>query len=45
MPGVRKGYAADSLNKPTRRVSESRQFNIVFDKELPDDHFQIKDGK
>jgi len=45
MPGLRKGYAADSLNKPTRRVSESRHFNIVFDKELPADHFKLTDVK
>ncbi|MFN2438258.1 MAG: DUF6503 family protein [Chitinophagaceae bacterium] len=45
MPGVRKGYTADTLNKPGRQVSESRHFNIVFDKEFPEDHFKIKNAK
>ena len=43
MPSVRKGYTADSLNKPGKFISESRHFNIVFDKEFPADHFKIKD--
>jgi hypothetical protein len=42
MPSVRKGYTADSLNKPDTLISESRHFNIVFDKEFPADHFKIK---
>jgi len=45
MPSVRKGYTADSLNKPGKFISESRHFNIVFDKEFPEDHFKIVDGK
>jgi hypothetical protein len=45
MPGIRKGYAADTLNKPTRQVSESRHFNIVYDNEFAADHFKITDGK
>ncbi len=45
LPGVRKGYTADTLNKPGRLISESRHFNIVFDKELSADHFKITDGK
>ena len=43
MPSVRKGYSADSLNKPAKLISESRHFNIIFDKELPVEHFKIKD--
>ena len=42
MPSIRKGYTADSLNKPDKFISESRHFNIVFDKEFPADHFKIK---
>ena len=34
MISLRKGYAADSLNKPGKLTSETRHFNIVFDKEL-----------
>ena len=45
MPGVRKGYNADTLNKPGKFISESRHFNIVFDKEFAEDHFKIVDGK
>lgn len=45
MPSVRKGYTADSLNKPGRFISESRHFNIVFDKEFAADHFNIKNDK
>jgi hypothetical protein len=45
MPGTRKGYTADTLNSPGKLVSESRHFNIVFDKEFPADHFKIGDGK
>ncbi len=42
MPSVRKGYSADTLNKPGKSISESRHFNIVFDKEFSADHFKIK---
>ncbi len=45
LPSVRKGYNADSLNKPGLMVSESRHFNIVVDKEFPADYFKIEDGK
>jgi hypothetical protein len=45
MPSVRKGYDATALNKPGKMVSESRHFNIAFDKELPEDYFKIKDDK
>ncbi len=45
LPGVRKGYTADTLNKPGKLISESRHFNIVFDAALPADHFKITDGK
>lgn len=45
MPGERKGYNATGLNKPGRMVSQSKQFNIVFDKEFGEDHFKIADGK
>ncbi len=45
LPSVRKGYDAGALNKPGKFVSESRHFNIVFDKELPADHFKIADAK
>ena len=45
LPSVRKGYDATALNKPGKFISESRHFNIVFDKELPADHFKITDGK
>jgi len=43
LPSVRRGYTADTLNKPGKLISESRHFNIAFDKELPADHFKIKD--
>jgi hypothetical protein len=45
MPGIRKGYTATALNKPGKMISESRHFNIVFDKALPEDHFKIADDK
>lgn len=45
LPSVRKGYSATGLNKPGRLVSESRHFNIVFDKELAENYFQIADAK
>ncbi len=45
LPSVRKGYTASGLNKPGILISKSRHFNIVFDKDLPADHFKIKDGK
>jgi hypothetical protein len=45
LPSVRRGYTADTLNKPGKMISESRHFNIAFDKALPEDHFKIKDGK
>lgn len=45
MPSVRKGYTADTLNNQGKLVSESRHFNIAFDKELPADNFKISDGK
>jgi hypothetical protein len=41
----RKGYAADGLNRPGKLTSETRHFNIVFDKGLAADHFTIKDDK
>lgn len=45
MPGVRIGYTADTLNSPGKMISESRQSNIVFDKDFAADHFKIKDDK
>ncbi len=45
MPSVRKGYDATALNKSGKMVSESRHFNIAFDKKLPEDYFKIKDDK
>ncbi len=45
LPSVRMGYTADTLNHPGKLNSESRHFNIVFDKEFPADHFTIPDGK
>lgn len=45
MPGVRKGYTADTLNSPGKLISESRQVNIVFDKDFTTDYFKIKDDK
>ncbi len=45
MPGVRKGYTADTLNSPGKFISESRQSNIVFDKNFTADYFKIKDDK
>jgi len=45
MPAIRKGYAASGLNKPGKMISESRQSNIVFDKEFNADHFKIPDDK
>ncbi len=42
LPSVRKGYDANGLNKPGKFISESRHFNIVFDKALPADNFKIK---
>ena len=41
LPSIRKGYTATGLNKPGRQVSESKHFNIVFDVNLPKDHFKI----
>ncbi len=41
MPSVRKGYNASGLNKPGRLISESRHFNISFDKDFSADHFKI----
>ena len=45
MPAVRIGYTADTLNKPDKLISKSEQFNIVFDKNLPADHFKIPHGR
>ncbi len=45
MPAIRKGYDASGLNKPGKMISESRQSNIVFDKEFKADHFKIQDDK
>lgn len=45
MPSIRKGYTASALNKPGKLISESRHFNIVFDKDLPEDYFKIKDAR
>jgi hypothetical protein len=45
LPSVRKGYTADTLNNQGILISESRHSNIVFDKEFPQDHFKIVDGK
>ncbi len=45
LPIVRKGYNADTLNKPGRMVSQSRHSNIVIDKAFAEDHFKITDGK
>lgn len=43
MPAIRKGYTADTLNRPGKLISESRQSNIVFDKIFASDYFKIKD--
>ena len=43
MPALRKSYAADTLNKPRKLVSESRHSHIVFNKEFPADHFNLPD--
>ncbi len=45
LPALRKGYAADSLNRPGRQTSQSRHSNIVFDKEFAGDYFKLPDGK
>lgn len=45
MPGVRKGYTADTLNSPKKLVSESRNSNFSADKEFAADYFKIPDGK
>ncbi len=45
MPGIRKGYTADTLNRPGKLISESRHFNIVFEAALPADHFKIVNDK
>lgn len=45
LPGVRKSYTAEGLNKPGKLVTESRHFNIAFDKELKADYFTMPDDK
>lgn len=45
LPSVRKGYSGHGLNKPGRLISESRHFNIAFDKALPEDHFKLSNAK
>ncbi|HEV8080649.1 MAG TPA: DUF6503 family protein [Chitinophagaceae bacterium] len=45
LPSIRKGYTADTLNNQGILISESRHSNIGFDKEFPQDHFKIVDGK
>lgn len=44
MPGIRKGFTADTLNRPGKLISKSRQSNIVFDKNFSSDYFKIKDA-
>ncbi len=45
LPSLRKGYKASRLNEPGKFISESRHFNIAFDKEFSADHFRIENGK
>ena len=45
MPGLRKCYSADTLNNMGKLISETRHFNIVFDKELDAGLFKIDDEK
>ncbi len=44
LPGMRKTYAADTLNNPGVLTSQSTQGNFVVNKALKDDHFKIPDG-
>ncbi len=41
LPSVRKTYSADTLNNQGKLLTENRHTNIVFDKNLPENHFQI----
>jgi len=45
MPAIRKGSASNELNKSGKPTVESKNSNIVFDKEFAADHFKIKDDK
>ncbi len=45
LPALRKGYAADSLNRPGKQTSQSRHSHIVFNKEFSEDHFKLASGK
>lgn len=45
MPTLRKGFDASGLNKPVKLISESKHFNVVFDKKFPADYFKIIDGE
>ncbi len=45
MPGVRKAYKSNVMNKPEKLVVESKTNNLVFDKEFAADHFKIKGDK
>lgn len=42
MPGVRKAYKSNVMNKPGKMTVESKTENIVFDKEFSADHFNIR---
>lgn len=44
MPVVRKGYKADTLNKPGPMNSETMSSHIVFNKEYPADYFNLPNG-
>jgi hypothetical protein len=43
MPGVRKAYKSNVMNKPEKLVVESKTNNIVFDKEFAADYFKIEE--
>ncbi len=42
MPGVRKAYKSNVMNKPEKLKVDSKTNNIVFDKEFDADHFRIE---
>jgi hypothetical protein len=42
MPGVRKAYKSNVMNKPEKLKVESKTNNIVFDREFAADHFKIE---
>ncbi|SMB94657.1 hypothetical protein SAMN00120144_2050 [Hymenobacter roseosalivarius DSM 11622] len=45
LPAMRKGYEADTLNKPGRLISQSEHANMAFDQEFAADHFRIPDAQ